>query len=187
MKHEITSYNTRRLLADALKSAMATKPFSKITVSEIIRRTGVNRKTFYYHFEDIYALMKWMFEEEAVQVVKNFDLLVDYEQAIGFVMDYAETNDALIRSVCDSVGREELKGFFYADFVSVIESALVTAEQRRGINMDPEFRAYVAGFYSEALAGMLLDWVRNKKTRDREKTVRYLKTILESGLSALVS
>ena len=34
---------------------MEKKPLSKITVSEIIADCGVNRKTFYYHFEDIYA------------------------------------------------------------------------------------------------------------------------------------
>ena len=37
---------------------MEKKPLSNITVSEIIADCGVNRKTFYYHFEDIYALLK---------------------------------------------------------------------------------------------------------------------------------
>ena len=50
----------------------------------------MNRKTFYYHFEDIYALLHWMLQEEAIEVVRNFDLLVDYEDAIIFVVDYIE-------------------------------------------------------------------------------------------------
>ena len=53
MRHEVTTYNTRKSLAESLKKAMRTKAFSKITVSEIIGDCGVNRKTFYYHFEDI--------------------------------------------------------------------------------------------------------------------------------------
>ena len=53
MKHEITTYNTKRLIADTLKMLMLTKPFSKITVSEIITACRINRKTFYYHFESI--------------------------------------------------------------------------------------------------------------------------------------
>jgi len=47
MKHEVTTYNTKRMLATSLKKAMKHKPFSKITVSEIIADCGVNRKTFY--------------------------------------------------------------------------------------------------------------------------------------------
>ncbi|MGN1367950.1 MAG: TetR family transcriptional regulator, partial [Aristaeellaceae bacterium] len=50
MKHEITSLNTKRTLAESLKRLMQKKPLSKITVSEIIADCGVNRKTFYYHF-----------------------------------------------------------------------------------------------------------------------------------------
>lgn len=31
---------------------------------------GLNRNSFYYRFEDIYALFKWMLGQEAVEVVK---------------------------------------------------------------------------------------------------------------------
>ena len=82
MKHEVTTLNTKKMLAASLKIYMEKKPLSKITVSEIIADCGVNRKTFYYHFQDIYGLMKWMLEEEAIEVVKQFDLLVDYREAI---------------------------------------------------------------------------------------------------------
>ena len=57
MKHEEISLNTKKALAEALKLAMKKKPFQKITVSELIEACHVNRKTFYYHFEDIYALL----------------------------------------------------------------------------------------------------------------------------------
>ena len=37
-----------------------------------------------------------MFEEEAIEVVKNFDLLIHYEEAIRFVMKYVDENDYII-------------------------------------------------------------------------------------------
>ena len=94
MRHEEISLQTKKALAEALKRAMKQKPFQKITVSELIQDCQINRKTFYYHFDDIYALLKWMLEQEAIEVVKQFDLLVDYEEAIHFVMDYIEQNDS---------------------------------------------------------------------------------------------
>ena len=92
MKHDEISLNTKKALAGALKDAMKKKPFRKITVGELSSACGVNRKTFYYHFEDIRALLKWVLEEESIEVVKSFDLLVDYEEAITFVMNYVEEN-----------------------------------------------------------------------------------------------
>lgn len=33
-----------------------------------------------------------MLEAEAIEVVKKFDLLVDYREAVLFVLDYVKTN-----------------------------------------------------------------------------------------------
>lgn len=185
MKHEATTYNTKRMLADSLKKAMKTKAFSKITVSQIINDCGVNRKTFYYHFQDIYALLKWMFEEEAIEVVKQFDLLVDYEEAIRFVMRYVDENDYIISCAYDSIGRDEMKRFFYADFLGVAVSVIDAVEASLEKKSDPEFKQYVAQFYAEAIAGMLIDWVKNKDKHDKEKTLEYLTTIIGAALESL--
>ena len=93
------------MFSAALKSAMKNKTLSKITVSEIIQTCRVNRKTFYYHFQDIYELLKWTLEQEAVEVVKNFDLLVNAEDAVAFVIDYVSTNQHILKCAYDSMGR----------------------------------------------------------------------------------
>ena len=104
MTNEEMSFKTKKSLADALKKAMAHKPLSKITVSELITECNINRKTFYYHFEDIYALLKWMFEAEAIEVVKQFDMVENTEEAFRFVMDYVEQNQHIINCAYDSMG-----------------------------------------------------------------------------------
>lgn len=96
MTHEETSLRTKKALCDSLKNLMKHKPFSKITISELIRDCNINRKTFYYHFEDIYALLQWILEQEAVEVVKQFDLFTDVEDAFAFIIDYVEQNSFFI-------------------------------------------------------------------------------------------
>lgn len=187
MKHEITNYNTKKALVEALKEAMKSKPFSKVTVSEIISICGVNRKTFYYHFEDIYALLKWMFQQEAIEVMKHFDLFSDYESAIRFVLDYVEQNEHLIYCAYDSIGRDELKKFFYDDFMDVIVSVISTAEEESSVQLDAEFKVFLAKFYAEALAGMLIDCIKTKDRIDKEKVVKYLTTIIKCNLESLES
>lgn len=187
MKHEVTTYNTKRALADSLKRAMKSKPFSKITVSEIISDCGVNRKTFYYHFEDIYSLLKWMFEEETVDVIKNFDLLVDYEEAIRFVMKYVDENEYIISCAYNSIGRDEMKRFFYADFMGVVTSVIDAAEAQLERKIDPDFKEYAAKFYTEAISGMLIDWVQDRDKHDREKTVGYLTALIGLALESMKS
>lgn len=174
MKHEITSINTKKTLAESLKNIMRKKNFSKITVSEIVSDCGVNRKTFYYHFEDKYALLKWMFEVEAIEVVKHFDLLVDYEEALFFIMDYIEENDYIINCAYDSIGRDELKRFFFADFNGCVLSIIEKAEKEKGKTLEEEYKNFLCYFYTEALAGLLIDWIKKNLTEDRKQITDYI-------------
>ena len=174
-------------MADSLKRAMQSKPFSKITVSEIIQDCGINRKTFYYHFQDIYALLKWVFDEEAIQVVRHFDLLENYEEAIRFGMDYVRENDYIISCTHDSIGREEMKRFFYMDFIEIVTSVIEEGEEKVGVVLDPEFKRYTAKFYTEALASMLIDWAKNGTDQDYERTVLYLTSIVSSAVESMLT
>ena len=157
MKYEITSLNTKKLFAEALKKIILQKSFSKVTVSELIRECGVNRKTFYYHFSDVYDLLKWTLEQEAIDVVKNFDLIVDYEEAILFVIEYIKVNNKFLNNIYDSLGRDELKRFFYTDFVGIVEIIIGKAEEETHKKLTDNFKKFLAAFYTEAIAGTLVE------------------------------
>lgn len=186
MKHEEISLNTKKTLAESLKKAMKNKPFKKITVSELIQDCDINRNTFYYHFEDIYALLKWMFEQEAIEVVKSFDILVNYEKAINFVMDYIEANDYIISCAYDSIGQDELKRFFYADFLEIIGRLIGRAEEITDKTLSEDYKEFLSHFYMEAMAGMLIEWIQDKKKRTRDTVVKHITyTVQESLLGIL--
>lgn len=178
MKHEVTTLNTKRTLAASLKRLMQEKALSKITVSEIVKECGVNRKTFYYHFEDIYSLLIWMFEQEAVGVVRQFDLLTDYDEAIAFVMDYVDNNQHILNCAFDFLGREGLKKFLYSDFIGILRTTVDSIEEELKISVSEDYKRFLCDFYAEALAGMLIEWIRSPEKFERDKTLCYLSNIL---------
>lgn len=186
MKYEVTSLNTKKLFAEALKEIVVQKSFSKVTVSELIRACNVNRKTFYYHFTDVYDLLKWTLEQEAIDVVKKFDLIVDYEEVILFAMDYIEKNDVFLNNIYYSVGRDELKRFFYTDFIEITTSIIKQIETINRVTLPKEFEMFLSSFYTEAIAGTLLEWIVNKEKHDRQQTIDYISVIFRTGLPAAI-
>lgn len=186
MTNEELSLKTKQFLAQALKNAMEHKKLSKITISELCAICRINRKTFYYHFEDIYSLLKWTLEQEAIEVVKNFDLIVNTEEAIRFVMDYIDENKHIINSAFDSMGYEEIKRFFYNDLFSVIYGAIEQGEEELQVALNSQFKDFLAAFYSEASAGLLLEWVKNRMTQDRETVLQNLLYIYKVSIPAIL-
>lgn len=186
MTNEELSLRTKQMLADALKAAMKTKKLSKVTVSELISACNINRKTFYYHFQDIYALLKWTLEQEAIDVIKKFDLIVNTEEAIRFVMDYAEKNDYIISGAFDSMGYEEIKRFFHNDLFAVIYETIGNGEKKLNVQLDPQFKQFLAEFYTEASASMLIEWTKNNITQDKETVIQNILSIFKISLPSIL-
>lgn len=180
MTHEEANLQTKTMLAGSLKRFMEKKPLGKITVSEIITDCNVNRKTFYYHFADIYDLLKWMLEQEAIEIVKGFDLLIDYEDAVSFVIDYVGKNAHILACAYDSMGRDELKRFFYNDFADITRSVVINSERQCGVTVGDEFRTFMCEFLTEATAGLLVNAFQSKNIPTREVIVRNISAIIES-------
>ena len=87
MKHEINSQNTKKMLVETLLSLLEKKPLSKITVSEIVNLCDINRKTFYYHFTDVYDLLEWHLDAELQKALDITDPLDDLNTTITFSMN----------------------------------------------------------------------------------------------------
>lgn len=115
-----TSDQTKHALASALKELMAQKPIDKITIHDITERCGIRRQNFYYHFEDVYDLMRWMFQEEAVSLLRQHEGTLLWQEGLLQLFRYIEENKAVCLCALRSVGREHLKRFFETDIHAII-------------------------------------------------------------------
>ena len=65
------SDKTKLLLAEELKRQCRTTQFSRITVGGLCAACGLDRRTFYYHFRDIYDLAAWVFDHSLVKFLPS--------------------------------------------------------------------------------------------------------------------
>ena len=186
MKYEAASMKTKKALAESLKKLMRKKPFPKITVTEIVADCGVNRKTFYYHFEDIYALLRWIFEQEAEKVLKEFDLFEQPEEVIGFILDYVNENRALLKSAYDAFDSTRLEDFFLQGFYGISETVVRQSEENTGRRLPDSLRVYLCEFLSEATCGMLMSHISGGFQLDRQKTIDFSTLIMRTAIKGLL-
>ncbi|MDO5377211.1 MAG: TetR/AcrR family transcriptional regulator C-terminal domain-containing protein [Clostridia bacterium] len=188
MKYQVSSFNTKTTLAASLKKLMRQKPLSKITVNDIVSDCGLNRNTFYYHFEDIYALLKWMLELETVEVLRQVDLLIDYEEAILYMMHYIEENNDILNNIYHSLGYGDLRRFFAADCRSIMRSIIDRAEAMQHLSVSPRLKGFLCDFFTEATAGTLLEWVVHYQSADDPKRlVEYVSLIFRSAITNILA
>lgn len=186
MTHEENSFRTKLALSTAFKKLLLKKPFSKITISELIRECNVNRKTFYYHFEDIYALLKWTLEQEAFDVVKRFDLTKDSQDAFLYVIDYIEQNSFFLNCIYDSLGREQMKRFLYKDLVGIIDTVISNTENELALKLPNNLHDFLTEFYTEGVAGMLINTFQDHTSIQKEELIECYSLIVRTSIPATI-
>ena len=186
MTNKENSWGTKLKLSEALKTLMAQKPLNKITVGELVRMCKVNRNTFYYHFEDIYDLLKWTLEQEAVEVVKNLDPGTNFHDSLLFVVDYVRSNKHILNCAYDELGRDGMKRFLYTDFIEVLTPLVENYEKKLGVALSGDSRFLVIQFYVEALGGLLVDWFKEPEVWEREDFIDMIEVIITSSLPAAI-
>lgn len=184
MRSEVNSYNTKMLLANTLKDLLKKKSFSKVTVTEIITLSKVNRNTFYYHFEDIYDLLRWLLEQEAINIVKDYDSKDEIDMAINFTLSYIEKNRSFLKNILFSVGEKDLRRFFSKDFREIIGNFIKIDEEELGIKIDDQYRNVLTMYLTEAIAGLLIESLNKKYEISNAKISSYIKTISTSSIKA---
>lgn len=173
---------TKKALARSLKELLEHKPLNKITVTDITQQCGVNRQTFYYHFQDIYALMEWIYTTDATKVLEGKKDEETWQQGFLQVLEYARDNKALVQNTYHSVSRELLEQWLYREMYRLLRS--VVDGKAQGLTVSEEDRASVAHFYKYAFVGLVLDWIASgMKTRPAE-LARLVNTVMEGSIRA---
>ena len=171
-----TSDQTKHALASALKELMAQKPIDKITIHDITERCGIRRQNFYYHFEDVYDLMRWMFQEEAVSLLRQHEGTLLWQEGLLQLFRYIEENKAVCLCALRSVGREHLKRFFETDIHAIIHRTVEQVGHEVGTisagvtEADIELTTH---FYVVALTGMLESWLLGEIDRTPEELISF--------------
>lgn len=186
MTHKENSYNTKKAFSTAFKNLLLKKPFSKITISELIRECNLNRKTFYYHFDDIYDLMAWTIEEEAFDKLQDFDIIENPQKAFLFAVNYIKENSFFLNCIYDSVGREQMKRCLYHDMEAIARTVIVSSEQDLGLHLQKSNREFLIGFYTEGIAGMLVNTFQEKGQVDIAGLVENFTIIIKKSIPATI-
>ena len=60
------------------------------------------------------------------------------------------------------------------------------AEKKEGVSLNPDYKRFLVQFYTEACAGMLIDWIKHRQNLDQEKMVEYLSQTFKVSLLAML-
>ena len=176
---------TKDALASALRQMMKVKPIDRITVKDIVEICGVNRQTFYYHFDDVDDLLEWVFEDDAERVLPKEVVYDRWLKDVMTFMDYLETNSSFTLNVYNSNSRLYMLRYLKSKMKACIESFAIIVSEDRNINrQDFEF---VTEFYAACAIGFISQWLDSGMQLPRELTRERILKVMDQSVENIIA
>lgn len=176
--------STKEALAGALKQMMGIKPIEKITVKDLVEICGVNRQTFYYHFDDVYDLLEWVFEQDANRVLPNEVVYEHWREDVMVFFEYLYENSAFALNVYNSNSRLYMLRYLKTRLQSCIYNFAILASEGR--NIDRQDFDFVIEIYAQGIIGLIAQWMdmgmQLPKEATKERFLRLLDNSVENML-----
>lgn len=168
-KSESKYFHTAKRMDEALLSLLLEKDFGYISVKDVCIRAGVNRSTFYLHYENTADLLSETAElvnrryqasipdpgpaNTAIAEAPKEELFLITDRWLLPWLDFVKENRRVYKAIhtrMDAFGVERAYRDYFQDVFSPILSRYGVAEEKHG---------YIMEFYRHGLVAVMLKWI----------------------------
>ena len=184
-KNESKYFSTAEKMDSALMEILKTKSFEYITVSEICKKAGVNRSTFYLHYENTRDLLEETIRNMTDNFVSyfvpdgkispiNFEesqkdkLVFISEEYLMPYLSYFKENRKIFLTVFENgklFGFEETYEKLFNNIFNPILDVFKYPESER---------KYVMAFYLNGINSIMIEWIKEDCTKSEKEVVKII-------------
>lgn len=113
---------TKKAIKDSMKKLLNERPLNQITVKDIVEDCGINRNSFYYHFEDMPALIEEIISEEVDNIIDEHSEIDSLEQCIEVAVEFAIRNKRAVLHIYNSANRSTCEKYLMEVCEKVVQS-----------------------------------------------------------------
>lgn len=173
---------TRNMIRNVFIEMLDERPFDEITVTDLVTRCEINRKTFYYYYQDLYAVLTEIFESELETVLGGVKEHVTWEEGIAQAMQIALRHKRAVYHVYHSMQRESLEKYLYNVAGEVMRRYV--ERQSEGIHASQGDKDIIVQFYQSALTEMVLNWIGQGMKEDGLEMITRIGQLFDGNIRA---
>lgn len=168
------SEQTKRALAEGLKTALRSREFDQITVADITECSEVSRNTFYYHFRDKQELVDWIFHTDLGPVLRDVRPGRTWDEALLELFARLQRSRTFYAGILRNQGQDRFISCLFEDCSQMVRSLLA----RRPNELSLAEQEMAARFYAHAVIGLSMDWIRGAIQAEPAEIVEMLQKLI---------
>ncbi len=169
---------------DAIKKSflklLNKKQLNKITVKDIVEDCGINRNSFYYHFDDIPSLLEEIFMEQADEFLQSQTEPDSIYECLLSAISFALDNKTAMMHIYNSANKEMFEQ--YLNKVSQRTVYEYIEAVSGDYNISGEDKEVITMYYKSLLVGFVIDWLGGGMKYDLSIKIRRICEIFDGSM-----
>lgn len=171
---------TKNLIKQEFIKLLNKKSLHNITVTEIAKQCKIERKTFYYHYENLPQLVKEIFDEELEDVIEEFNETLSWEESFISATKFILENKKVVKHMYESDYKVELEKYIFSISGEIMRKYVRrVAKDTKAQEIDIKLIAF---FYQCALSSSLIQWVATDMKIDPKLVTRRLGELMDGNI-----
>lgn len=158
------------------------KSLKNITIAELADRCEINRNTFYYHYEDIYMLIKEILNDELAKVDEEFNYTNSWENSLLQAVSFILNNKKATLNIFKSIDKVELDNYLFKVCESVMSKYVENEVKTKNINAKDADKELIIDFYRAALVGLLDKWIQDGMKESPEYIITRIGSLFDGNI-----
>jgi len=161
---------TKKAIKEAFIQLLEERPLSEIKIKDIVETCGINRNSFYYHYQDLPALIEEIIKEEADAIIQKYPSVNTIVECYDALIEFASHRKKAIMHIYRSVNREvfernlmELSEYFVRMYINTVLA---------GENIPEEDRTTAVNYYTCVGFGLIIGWLKNGMAEEYARSIR---------------
>lgn len=152
--------SAKNVLVRVLFDMMTERNIDDITVTEILKKSGMSKATFYRNFSDKYELMAYCYSTNIDRYIEDIDLvLVDYKIILEKMFDFYIENRNFMRNGFKSTDFNSLDSFLYRYTVDFYQKVY---KEKLGKDYLTRKEKCAISFNTAGSIKILGEWINNR-------------------------
>ena len=166
---------TKKAIASGLKELTKKKNFDKITIQDITDICGLNRQTFYYHFQDKYELVDWIYYNETISIIIDDLTYENWDKKVLEMLTKMKSEDYFYKDTLKSSTENGFKEYLFQIaselFLNIVGRISVNE------NFGDEEKKFISEFYAFGIVGVIVSWSQLGMKESPEYITMQLKNV----------
>ena len=148
---------TRKAIKETFLKLLDQRPLNQITVKDIVGECGINRNSFYYHFEDLPALIEEIVEEQVQALIRKHPTIGSLKECFDAIIELVMENKRAVYHIYNSLSRDVFERHLMDACQYIVSTYLETEFAGRPIAA--EDLAVLVRFHNCECFGAVIDWL----------------------------